>query len=94
MLHFMKRSVELFVKQMLIVWVGVSYYKSCITFCAVLSFLLCYYSQRTAQSLVEDDQKKLMLRETVCSRSFCDESSRKTHTEILLMRREYGRMLM
>jgi len=57
MLHFMKRSVELSVKQMLIVWVGVSYYKSCFTVCAVLSFLLCYYSQRTAQNLVEDDQK-------------------------------------
>jgi len=42
---------------MLIVWVGVYYYESCIIVCAVLLFLLCYYSQRTAQNLVEDDKK-------------------------------------
>jgi len=89
----MNSSVELLVKQMLIVLVGVYCYESCIIVCAVLLFLLCYYSQRTAQNLVEDD-KKLMLRETVCFGSFCNESSHKTHTEILLMRREYGRMLM
>jgi len=42
---------------MLTVWVGVYYYESCIIVCAVLLFLLCYYSQRTAQNLVEDDKK-------------------------------------
>ena len=92
MLDSMNGSVELFAKQMLSVWVGVYYYERCIIFCALLLFLLCYYSQRTAQTLVEDD-KKLMFGEMVCSGSFCSESSRKTHAEILLMWREYGIML-
>lgn len=59
MLDSMNSSIELSVKQMLIVLVGVYYYESCIIACAVLLFLLCYYSQRTAQNLVEDDKKKI-----------------------------------
>jgi len=57
MLDSMNSSVELLVKQMLIVLVGVYYYESCIMVCAVLLFLLCCYSQRTAQNHVEDDKK-------------------------------------
>jgi hypothetical protein len=57
MLDSMNSSIELSVKQMLIVLVGVYYYESCIIACAVLLFLLCYYSQRTAQNLVKDDKK-------------------------------------
>jgi hypothetical protein len=53
----MNSPVEHFGKQMLILWVDVYYYESCIIVCAVLLFPLSYYSQRTAKNLVEDDKK-------------------------------------
>jgi hypothetical protein len=68
------------------VWVDVYFYERCTIVSVVLSLLLFYFSQRTAQNLVEDD-KKLMFRGTVCSGSFCNESSHNADIEILLMRR-------